>query len=298
MLSARHEIFFEVAANASFSKAAEILYISQPAISRHIKMLEAVYRQPLFERRGNIIKLTAAGTILYNRLKEAKRMQNQLEFDMSTLSSRFDAKGELKLGASTTVALYIIPKILSAFHQRFKAVKINLLNRNTDTIIKALLEEEIDIGIVEGKKKLPGISYHPFMKDEVVAVCSAKSIIARKKNVTLKEFAAMPLVLREQGSGTLAAVKYALEKKGISMPELNTRVKLSGTEALKNFLREDNCLGFLPRGSIIRELKDGSLTEIKIDQLTIERNFFFIQRSGAGNNEMNKIFIRFCKEHL
>jgi DNA-binding transcriptional LysR family regulator len=297
MLSVRHEIFMQAAASSSFSKAAETLYISQPAISRHIKALEAYYKQTLFERKGNAIKLTAAGTILYNRLKEAKRVQNQLEFEMSTLTTQFNAKAELMLGASTTVALYIIPKILSAFHQQFPAVKISLLNRNTDTIVKALLEEEIDIGIVEGKKKLPSISYHAFIKDEVVAVCSAKSFIARKKNITLKEFATMPLVLREQGSGTLAAVKYALEKKGISMAALNTKVKLAGTEALKNFLREDDCLGFLPRGSIVRELKEGSLVEVKIDQLNIERNFFFIQRSGADNNEMNKAFIRFCKNN-
>jgi DNA-binding transcriptional LysR family regulator len=297
MLSTRHEIFMQVAANNSFSKAAEILYISQPAISRHIKALEAHYKQTLFERRGNAIKLTAAGTILHNRLKEVKRLQEQLEFEMSTLTNQFNAKGELKLGASTTVALYIIPKTLSGFHQQYPSVKISLLNRNTDTIVKALLEGEIDLGIVEGKKKLSSISYHPFIKDEVVAVCSAKSFIARKKNITLKEFVTMPVALREQGSGTLAAVKYALEKKGISMAGLNTTVKLAGTEALKNFLREDECIGFLPRGSLTRELKDGGLVEIKIEQLKIERNFFFIQRTGANNNEMNKAFIKFCKSN-
>ena len=179
MLSTRHQIFMKVAASGSFTKASKILFISQPAISKHIKALEEYYKQTFFERKGNNIKLTAAGNILFQRLKEAIKIQAQLEFELSTLTNKFKAKGELKLGASTTVALYIIPKMLSQFHQKYPDVKISLLNRNTDTIVQALLEEEIDIGIVEGKKKLSAIIYQAFIKDEVVAVCSAKSPIAK-----------------------------------------------------------------------------------------------------------------------
>jgi DNA-binding transcriptional LysR family regulator len=93
----------------------------------------------------------------------------------------------------------------------------------------------------------------------------------------------------------LDAIKDALEKKGIKLPELKVGVRLAGTEALKNFLREDECLGFLPKGSLTRELKDGDLVAIKIENLKIERTFFFIQRRGADNNELNKSFIKFCK---
>src|SRR5438067_4301516 len=137
MLSVRHEIFMEVAANLSFSKASQVLFISQPAISKHIKALEKYYKTTLFERKRGGISLSIAGEILYNRLREAKNIQKQLEFEMSTLKDQFQAKGQLKLGASTTVALYILPKILSGFHQKYPDVKISLLNRNTDTIIKA-----------------------------------------------------------------------------------------------------------------------------------------------------------------
>ena len=298
MLSTRHQIFIEVASNGSFSKASKILFISQPAISKHIKALEDYYKQTLFERKGHNIGLTVSGNLLFQRLKEAKKIQDRLEFELSTLTNKFKAKGDLKLGASTTVALYIIPKMLSGFHQKYPQIKISLLNRNTDTIVKALLDEDIDIGIVEGKKKLSSIIYQPFIKDEVVAVCSAKSAIAKKRILTLKEFKNTPLVLREQGSGTLDAVKYTLEKKGIKLSELKVGIRLAGTEALKNFLREDECLGFLPKGSVTRELRDGDLVAIKIENFKIERNFFFIQRRGADNNELNKTFIKFCKNSL
>ncbi|MBC7687320.1 MAG: LysR family transcriptional regulator [Aquabacterium sp.] len=298
MLSIRHEIFMEVAANLSFSRASEVLFISQPAISKHMKALEAFYKTTLFERKGNVIFLSKGGQLLFSRLKEAKKIQDQLEFELSVLKDQLKAKGQLKLGASTTVALYIIPKILSAFHQKYPDVKISLLNRNTDTIVKALAEEEIDIGIVEEKKKKSTIFYQPFMRDEVVAVCSAKSPIAKKKVLTIAEIKNYPIVLREQGSGTLAALKYNLQKNGIRLSDLQVSVRLAGTEALKNFLREDNCLGFLPKGAILKELRDGDLVALKIEKFEIVRDFFFIQRHGSESNELNKTFIRFCKNQL
>lgn len=298
MLSVRHQVFMEVAVNGSFSKAAQILYISQPAISKHIKALEDHYKQTFFERKGNHIKLTAAGTILYNHLKEAKKIQNQIIFNLSTISNKFEARGDLRLGASTTVALYIIPAMLSGFHQKYPEVMINLLNRNTDTIVKALLDGEIDIGIVEGKKKMSTIVYQAFIKDEVIAVCSSRSRLAKKKYLSLKELKKAPIALREQGSGTREAVKDVLKKKGINLPDLNVVIRLAGTEALKNFIREDDCLGFLPKGSISRELKDGSLVPLKIEGLKIERNFFFIQRRGEQHSGLNKAFISYCRNSL
>ena len=298
MLSTRHEIFLEVASNLSFSKAAEVLFISQPAISKHMKALESFYKTTLFERKGNAIQLTKGGHLLFNRLKEARKIQDQLEYELSILKDHLKAKGQLKLGASTTVALYIIPKILSAFHQKYPEVKISLLNRNTDTITKALIDQDIDIGIIEGKRKNSTILYQPFIKDEVVAVCSAKSPIAKKRVLTIQEFQNYPIVLREQGSGTLAALKYNLEKNGIKLSSLNVKVRLAGTEALKNFLREDTCLGFLPKGSILKELRDGDLVALKIEKFQIIRDFFFIQRHGTDNNDLNKAFIRFCKKEV
>jgi len=298
MLSTRHEIFLEVATWLSFTTASEVLFISQPAISKHIKALESQYKTTLFERKGNAVQLTTGGQLLLNRIREVKKIQNQLEFELSTMKDQLKAKGQLKLGASTTVALYIIPHFLSAFHQKYPEVKISLLNRNTDTITRALLEEDIDIGIVEGRKRNPSILYHPFMTDEVVAVCRSKSPIAKRKSISVQEIRNFPIVLREQGSGTLAALKFNLGKQGVKLSSLNVSVRLAGTEALKNFLREDTCLGFLPKGSILKELRDGDLVAVKIEQFQIIRDFYFIQRQGTDTNELNKTFIQFCKKHL
>jgi DNA-binding transcriptional LysR family regulator len=297
MISARHEVFIEVANNLSFSKASQVLFMSQPAISKHIKALEEKYKTNLFDRTGNTIHLSEAGKLLYSRLMEAKKIQNQLEFELSTLNDALKAKGQLKLGASTTVALYILPKILSAFHQKYPDVKISLLNRNTETIVTALAEQEIDVGIVEAKTKNPAIQYHPFMSDEVVAVCSSKSPIAQKRNFSVEEIRNFPIALREPGSGTLTALKQALGKHKIKLSDLKVGIRLAGTEALKNFLKEDNCLGFLPRRSLRKELRDGEPVLVDIIGLHIRREFFFIQRHSADNSGLNKAFINFAKSY-
>ena len=109
MLSFNHIVFFEVARNLSFSKAAELLFISQPAISKHIKNLERQYNINLFERKGNSILLTKEGEILYEHVSNARNIQRRLEFEISVVKTKQQAKGSLVVGASTTVALYVMP---------------------------------------------------------------------------------------------------------------------------------------------------------------------------------------------
>ena len=294
MLSTNHTVFIEVARELSFSKAAQTLFISQPAISNHIKMLESQYQCALFNRKGNTISLTAAGEILYQHLKDAVKIQREIEFELSTLEDAGNAKGRLKIGASTTVALYIIPKILSAFHQQYPALQIQLVNRNSENITNALLQNEIDVGIVEVFQKRTTISYKDFMTDEIVAVCAATSKIAKIKKIALSELVSYPVALREFGSGTLLALTHALKRHDIHIEDLNVKVRLGGTEALKNFLLADQCIGFLPKKSIVKELAHKELVQLNITGLKVERNFYFIQRKGAEDFGLTKQFIRFA----
>lgn len=295
MISTRHEVFLTVAQQKSFSKASQVLYISQPAISKHIKSLEEYYKTKLFDRKGIQIDLTPAGKLLFEKLTEVKRIQEQTEFEISTIKDVLQAKGMLKLGASTTVALYILPKVLSSFNQHYPQINISLLNRNSEIVLDALLSLEINLGIIEGRGKLTHVDYQPFLTDKVVAVCSKKSPLAKRKSYLIKEITAMPLAMRERGSGTLAALKYSLEKNKIKLSDLDIKVRLGGTEALKNFLIESDSLGFLPQRSIIKELKYGELTEINFEGLHIERNFYFIQRKGE-TSELNKSFIKLAQQ--
>ena len=297
MLSFNHKVFLEVAQQLSFTKASEAMFISQPAISKHIQNLEEHYKCRLFERNGRVISLTGAGKILYDHLLTARSLARQIEFDLGSVNDKRHLEGDLKLGASTTVALYILPPVLSAFRKQNPGVSINLLNRNSENILKALLDNEIDLGIIEGKDKMSKVNSQLFLDDEVVPVCSANSYLTKQTSYPIAALKKIPLALREFGSGTLAAIRQALKTKGIELTDMKICLRLGGTEALKNFILADDCLGFLPLKSIVKELKNGELKRLVIDDLQISRHFYFTQRYGDENSGMNDAFIKFAKKH-
>jgi DNA-binding transcriptional LysR family regulator len=297
MISFAHRVFMEVAANLSFSKAAQVLFVTQPAISKHIKALEDQYKVPLFERKGNSILLTEAGTRLNEYLLQATEIERKIEYDLSILSNMSHAAGHLRLGASTTIALYILPPILSGFQHEYANVHVQLVNRNSEYILNALLNHEVDIGIIEVDNKLTTVSYKPFMSDDVIPVCSATSPLAGK-SLTIKQLLKTPVALRERGSGTLNALLKSLAEHHIKPADLNVKIRLGGTEALKNFLLADQCLGFMPRPSITRQLAEGDLVEVPIEGLKIERHFYFIRRKGTEDFGLTGNFINYALQYV
>jgi len=297
MISFAHRVFMEVAANLSFSKAAQVLFVTQPAISKHVKALEDQYKVPLFERKGNSILLTEAGKKLNEYLQQANEIERKIEYDLSILSNMSQAAGHLRLGASTTIALYILPLILSGFQREYANVHVQLVNRNSEYILSALLNHEVDIGIIEVDNKLTNVSYKPFMSDEVIPVCSAKSPLAGKP-LTLKQLLKTPVALRERGSGTLNALLKSLADHHIKPADLNVKIRLGGTEALKNFLLADQCLGFMPRPSITRQLSEGDLVEVPIEGLKITRDFYFIRRKGTEDFGLTSNFMNYALQYV
>jgi DNA-binding transcriptional LysR family regulator len=297
MISFAHRVFMEVAANMSFSKAAQVLFVTQPAISKHIKGLEDQYKVAFFERKGNSILLTEPGKKLNEYLLQATEIERKIEYDLSILSNLSNAAGHLRLGASTTIALYILPSILSGFQKEYTNVGVQLVNRNSEYILSALLNHEVDIGIIEVDNKLTTVSYKPFMSDEVIPVCSAKSPLAGK-SLTLKQLVKTPVALRERGSGTLNALLKSLSVHHIKPADLSVKIRLGGTEALKNFLLADQCLGFMPRPSIVRQLAEGDLVEVPIEGLKITRDFFFIRRKGTEDYGLTSNFITHALQYV
>src|SRR6201991_3266074 len=297
MISFAHRVFMEVAANLSFSKAAQVLFVTQPAISKHVKALEDQYKVPLFERKGNSILLTEAGKRLNEYLLQATEIERKIEYDLSILSNVTQAAGHLRLGASTTIALYILPSILSGYQQQYPNVHVQLLNRNSEYVLNALLNHEVDIGIIEVDNKITTVSYKPFMSDEVIPVCSAKSPLAGK-SLTIKQLLKTPVALRERGSGTLNSLLKSLASLNIKPADLSVKIRLGGTEALKNFLLADQCLGFMPRPSIVRQLAEGDLVEVPVQGLEITRYFFFTRRKGTEDYGLTGDFIRYAASQV
>ncbi|AIZ63259.1 LysR family transcriptional regulator [Hymenobacter sp. DG25B] len=296
MLSHQHEIFLEVARLLSFTKAGQALFLSQSAVSKQVKALEEYYKTGLFERLGNSVVLTPAGELLYQKLLLAKQLQHDLHQEFTTLSEDFSPQMRMVIGASTTISLYIIPPVLSAYLSKFPNTQLTLKNRNSENILKALLEHEIDLGIIEGIHKVSNVTYTPLLTDEVVAVCSARNPLHREELVA-QDLLHIPVALRESGSGTLAVLEEALATHRIKLTDLPVKVRLGGTEALKNFVRVDTCLAFLPRQAVMKELASGELIEVPVRDLNLVRHFDFVQRKGTENNVPYKSFVQFAQRY-
>jgi DNA-binding transcriptional LysR family regulator len=294
MISFHYKVFTEVATNLSFSKAADVLFISQPAVSKHIKKLESEIGLPLFERKGNTISLTSSGDKLLEYLHKAKIIQGQIDSDIQIIKNQLKARGELNIGASTTLSLYVLPKILSSFHKKYPNIRILLVNRNSENILKALLDKEIDIAIIEYYHKINSVQYERFMDDEIIPVCTKHSPYGEAE-ITPEELKNIPIVIRERGSGTLAVLSKKLESKQIKLGKLNIIARLGGTEALKNFLLKDIAVGFLSRLAVKTELDNGLLREVKIKSIKIERTFNFLMRKGEASTGIIKSFIKEAK---
>lgn len=294
MFDFRLKVFQTVAHRLNFTKAAAELYITQPAVTKHIHELEHHFKVKLFERNGSGIKLTPAGESLRQQADQLFSFYQNLEFEMAGFSH--DQKGKLRVGASTTVAQYVLPPVLAAFHQKFPHVQITLITNNTEQIENGLKNNEIDLGIIEGRSKNTSIKYSEFLKDEIVLVSSNKNAFAKKEIIKAAELKNIPLLLREPGSGTLEVISHALKLAGIKMRDLKIEMQLASTESIKSYLPYSDCLAFLSIHSILNELKRNELRIIDVKGLEIERYFYFIQLHGQSSS-LPDLFMKFASHH-
>jgi DNA-binding transcriptional LysR family regulator len=290
----RLKVFYAVASRLSFTKAATELFVTQPAVSKHIQELEEQYKIKLFERNGNKISLTKAGKLLLAHTKKIFEIYREIDFDMSGLIDQ--QLGFLRLGASTTISQYIIPPLLAKFHQKMKDIKVNLVNGNTEQIEKALLEKEIEIGIVEGQSKNSAIKYTEFLRDELVLVCNSQNPLAVEIEFPTEALKTMSFLMREQGSGTLEVIEHALKPLRINLSQLKIEMQLGSTESIKSYLLNSNCVAFVSIHAIQKELKNKELTILDIKDLSIERWFYTISLQGK-NNALSELFLEFASHY-
>lgn len=288
----RIRVFYEVATRLSFTRAANELNITQPAVTKHIREMENQLNIRLFNRHGNHVTLTVAGEIAF---RYAEKIINAYRGMEAELSQVMDIKsGILRIGASTTVAQTILPRLLAMFRKAYPKVEFTFVQGNSDYITQLIISEAVDVAVVEGVSHHPQVLYTPFMKDELVLVTNASGKLAKKDSITIEELYAIPLVMREAGSGTLDVIKLAMQAAQIELDKLHIDIKLESSIAIKQYLIYSQSAAFLSIQSIVDELKYRQLSIIDIEGLDIYRDFQFIQLRG---NHMNlvELFKRFCK---
>lgn len=271
----RLKVFRTVADHLNFRKAAEQLLLTQPAVTLQIQALENDLAVRLFDRTAGRITLTRKGAILLDYAKKLAALAADAERELGAGDTQ--VSGELSFGVSTTIAQYVLPRLLQAFLAEHPRVQFLLRSGNTSEIVQLLLEGKISIGLIEGPARDRGVHSEPFMEDELVLITGREFPLER---LSRPQLLACTLLMREQGSGSRRVVEHALEKTGFKLKAFPKVIDLDSTEAIKSAVEAGLGVGFVSRWAVAKELEFNTLKVAHVAGLHILRNFSLITPAG------------------
>jgi len=300
----RLRVFREVVEQMSFRKAAEALHLSQPAVSQQVRLLEEECGARLFDRDGNHIALTAAGRLLHGYALSAAALVDEARAALNLLNHV--VSGQLRIGASTTIAQYILPRVLGAFHRQHAQVQLSVISGNTEEIVDAVLTEKIALGMIEGPAMRRGLRIEPLMRDRMVLIAAAKSSPSSARtrladapaSIALAALTTIPLLMRERGSGSRRVVERALKQAGVTVNSLRVIMELDSTEAIVSGVEAGLGMGFVSESAIVKELRLGTLRVVNLEGFAIERNLSLIYPAGQEPTGAAAAFRRFARFEL
>lgn len=278
MLDYRLHVFRAVAEKLNFTRASEALHISQPAVTQHIKVLEAHYGTPLFRRAAGGITLTPAGRVLLTAVERAGELARETEAALRDGQVRLS--GPLRIGASTTIAQYFLPRLLGRFRQEHRSVELTLRIGNTREVAEGVRAARLDLGLVEGPSERRDLRAVPFFEDEIVCVTAPGHPLTRRAHVRPGDLAEVPFVLREPGSGTRDVVERALKQAGLRPAALNILLETESSETIKGLVAAGDAAAFLSRLAIGGEVALEKLVIVPVSGLRVRRKFFFLFPQG------------------
>jgi DNA-binding transcriptional LysR family regulator len=285
-------VFRTVAEQLSFRKAAEELYLTQPAVSLQIKALEEEIGVQLFDRTGAQIALTEAGKVLLGYSQHANALFIQAEQEIAALSGGH--AGQLALGASTTIAQYVLPRLLGEYCKENPRVHPTLISGNTEQIVEAVEKQKIELGFIEGPARSREVKSEPFLEDELVLIASTAHEWAERASISVSDLCSAPLLMRERGSGTRRVIEMALERQGIKRNSMRIVMELDSTEAIKSAVEAGLGVGFVSRCAIAKDLRLGTNFKIvAIEGLRIKREFLIAYIKGPEPQGLAHQFRRF-----
>ncbi|MDO6818216.1 LysR substrate-binding domain-containing protein [Zobellia sp. 1_MG-2023] len=286
------QIFKAVAIHSSFTKAAEQLFISQPAVSKAIRSIEDEYKTTFFLRKRNSIELTEDGKaflVYANRILEI-----HAEIENQFLHQKEHIPDAIHFGASTTLVNHIVPKIIAKFRTQHPRTNFDIKSGNSEEIEEFILNQQLDFGITEGSNTNRKLHYEKFIKDEIVLVTSVKNSAFKQNTISTDVLQKLPMIEREMGSGTREIIYGFLKEHNIK--KLNSIVTLNSTEAIKNYLYHSETFALLSVHALNEDLVSNKLKIIDIKNVTIQRWFYFVSRTGYQSNVMD-YFQKFARNN-
>lgn len=292
MIDIKLNTFITLAKIKNYTKAAEILNLTQPAVSQHIRFLEEYYDVQLFKKQGRGIELTYEGKILFKYAEEIEILHRAAE---SEIRNKSGIVKTYNIGASMTIGGYIFPSILAKHKKINKNIIMLLQVYNTEEIIEKLLTRKLDFAIVEGDFDKKKFKFKKFKDDELVLAVSPEHDFAKQKHIDIKDVIKGNLILRERGSGTRKIFEDKVVEMGYDLKDIENYMEIGSISAIKSLVESNLGYTVISKETIKKELEMGIIKIIPIKNMHIVREFNFIYLPDKDEKFIDE-FVSFCLE--
>jgi DNA-binding transcriptional LysR family regulator len=289
------EVFCKVVELKSFSRAAEAIFLTQPTVSQHVSALENFFDLQLLDRMGKEIKPTRAGELLYQYAQEILHLKEKACQSLSHYAGK--KSGHLRVGASTIPGEYILPAMIGAFKEAFPEITVTLFIADTRQVVDAVAAGRIEIGVVGAKIKSDQLTYQTLAEDRIVLAASRKSALWTREFILPADLLHIPLIQREDGSGTRISIEKALAAHRVDYRALRITAEIGSTEAVKQAILAGIGVSFLSERAIVKEKEYGLLREVPVRGIDIRRSFYSALNRKKSPSPICKEFKSFLAKH-
>ena len=295
MADRRLQIFHAVARHLSFTKAADALFMTQPAVTFQIKQLEEQYATRLFERRHGSIALTPAGELAYEYAGRILALNDEMDQRLGELTG--EMRGALLVGASTTIAEFLLPRVLGEFNALYPQVRARLIVGNSETIENQVAANSLDVGLIEAPGKLATLASQVCCVDELQVICAPDHPPAHSRHLSASELVDYEFISREPGSGTREITDAYFSAQGIAPERLKTQMELGSPEALKGVVATGLGFSIVSRAVAEKEILHGTLVGIPLNPI-LQRDLHLIHPRDRFQSKLLTTFISFARRKL
>lgn len=278
----------------SFTKAAETLHMTQPAVTFQVRQLEEFFNTRLFDRTHNRISLTAAGERVFEYAERIIGLYNEMNIRVRDITG--DVSGVLIIGASTTIAEYVLPALLGEFQNRHPDVRIRLSVSNSLGIVHMVESNTVDIGVVESPIANKSLAVEVCWQDQLVFICRPDHPLAGAKSVPVRDLLELPFLAREEGSGTREVISDYLAQNDLQWHDLNLSMEFGSPESVKSSVEGGLGVSIVSKATVAKELKLGTLVALPLDP-PIERPFSFVYQRQKFRLRAVEEFMQFMRIH-
>ena len=294
MADRRLQVFHTVARLLSFTKAAESLHMTQPAVTFQVRQLEEYFNTRLFDRAHNRISLTEAGKRVYEYAEDIFDIYAKMDNAVRDLTG--EISGVLIIGASTTIAEYMLPSLLGDFKKKYPDITVQLRVSNSDGIVTMVENNDIDLGVVEAPVTNKNLVVEECRKDRLVAIVPPQHVLSQHKEVSIKELLEHDYIAREEGSGTREVIHEHLQNAGIKSADMHVTMELGSPEAIKGAVEAGMGVSIVSEVTIHKELQIGTLVALELSP-ALERPFSFVRQKQKFRQRAMDELLEFARAY-